>query len=210
MTKSGFTYKFMKNVNSVRSFRKGINEMDYSIGFLHEINQSRTPLVYDFQELFRWLIDLSVIQLLEENKIKKTDFIITENYHTRLRENTAKILIEKINQNFNHKELYKNKKRYFYQNILHDQAQQLANFILDKQRQLELNVPNIKLERNDDIEIKEKILNMTPQQRKKYDINKSTLWYMRKNITQKRRISIYSKVKNKIQEKSIPNMSPKA
>ncbi|MDH3766006.1 MAG: CRISPR-associated endonuclease Cas1, partial [Nitrosopumilus sp.] len=59
--------------------RKIINSvgLDYSIGFLHEINQSRTPLVYDIQELFRWLIDLSVIQLLEEKKIIKSDFIIT-------------------------------------------------------------------------------------------------------------------------------------
>ena len=33
--------------------RKSINGMglDYSIGFLHEVNQSRTPLVYDIQEL---------------------------------------------------------------------------------------------------------------------------------------------------------------
>ena len=52
--------------------RKAINGigLDYSIGFLHEINQSRTPLVYDVQELFRWFIDISVIQLLEEKKIK--------------------------------------------------------------------------------------------------------------------------------------------
>lgn len=83
--------------------RKGINSvgLDYSIGFLHEINQSRTPLVYDIQELFRWLIDVSVIQLLEEKKTKKSDFIITENYHTRLGEDIAKLLIEKINSNFN-------------------------------------------------------------------------------------------------------------
>ena len=77
--------------------RKAINSvgLDYSIGFLHEINQSRTPLVYDIQELLRWLIDISVIQLLEEKKIKKSNFIITENYHTRLGEKIAKLLIEK-------------------------------------------------------------------------------------------------------------------
>jgi len=192
--------------------RKTVNSvgLDYSVGFLHEINQSHTPLVYDLQELFRWLIDLSVIELLEEGKIKKSDFIITENYHTRLRENTAKMLIEKITQNFNHKELYKNNKRYSYQNILHNQTQQLVNFILGKQKQLELNIPKIKLERNDDVEIKEKILNMTPQQRKEYGINTSTLWYMKKNIVEKKKINIYGKVKNKIQEKSIPNMSTKA
>ena len=191
--------------------RKTINSvgLDYSIGFLHEINQSHTPLVYDLQELFRWLIDLSVIELLEERKIRKSDFIITENYHTRLREHTAKMLIEKINHNFNHKELYKNNKRYSYQNILHDQVQHLANFILGKQKQLEFYIPKIKLERNDDVEIKEKILSMTPQQRKELGINKSTLWYLKNNLTKGKKVVIYDKIKTKL-ENGIPNVSPKA
>ena len=110
--------------------RKAINSigLDYSIGFLHEINQSRTPLVYDVQELFRWLIDISVIQLLEDKILKKSDFIITENYHTRLGENVAKLLIEKINSNFNARYNYKKGKHYSYQIILQDNLQQLANF----------------------------------------------------------------------------------
>jgi len=53
---------------------------------------------YDIQELFRWIIDVLAVQLLEERKIKKSDFIITENYHIRLDEDVAKLLIEKINQ----------------------------------------------------------------------------------------------------------------
>ena len=42
-----------------------------------------------------------MIQLLEERKLKKSDFIVTENYNIRLRESTAKALIEKIRLNFN-------------------------------------------------------------------------------------------------------------
>ena len=118
--------------------RKAINGigLDYSIGFLHEINQSRTPLVYDIQELFRWLIDVSVIQLLEEKKNKKSDFIITENYHTRLGEDVAKRLIEKINSNFNARYNYKNDKNYSYQIILQDKLQQLSNFIVEKKERI--------------------------------------------------------------------------
>jgi CRISPR-associated protein Cas1 len=41
-----------------------------------------------------------MIQLLEEKKSKKSDYIITENYHTRLRENAVRLLIKKINLNF--------------------------------------------------------------------------------------------------------------
>ena len=158
--------------------------MDYSIGFLHEINQSRTPLVYDIQELFRWIIDISVIQLLEEKKIKKSDFIITENYHIRLGEDVAKLLIEKINSNFNARYNYKNGKQYSYQIILQDNLQQLANSITEKKKEFEFIIPKMKLNRNDNIELREKILRMTPEDMKKLRINKSTLWYVRKKLSE--------------------------
>jgi len=181
--------------------RKGINSvgLDYSIGFLHEINQSRTPLVYDIQELFRWLIDVSVIQLLEEKKIKKSDFIITENYHTRLGESVAKLLLEKINSNFNAKYNHKNGKNYSYQIILQDNIQQFTNFIVDKKKEFEYVIPKIKLNRNDELELREKILNMNPDQRKKLGINKSTLWYIKKNLTEGKTSKIHKKVVLKIQ-----------
>ena len=75
--------------------RKDVNSigLDPSISFLHELSNSRASLVYDVQELYRWLVDLSVTQLLEEKKLKKADFIVTESYNIRLRENTAKALM---------------------------------------------------------------------------------------------------------------------
>ena len=181
--------------------RKGINGigLDYSIGFLHEINQSRTPLVYDVQELFRWLIDVSVIQLLEEKKIKKSDFIITENYHTRLGEDVAKRLIEKINSNFNSRYNYKNGKNYSYQSILQDSLQQLANFIVEKKKEFDFVIPKMKLNRNDDLELKENILKMTVEERKQLGINKSTLWYIKKNLSEGKTPKIYDKILLKIQ-----------
>jgi len=180
--------------------RKGINAtgLDYSIGFLHEINQSRTPLVYDIQELFRWLIDVSVIQLLEEKKIKKSGFIITENYHMRLGESIAKKLIEKINSNFNSKYNYKNNKQYSYQIILQDNLQQLSNFIVDKEKEFDFSIPKIKLNRNDDVELRGKILKMTAKERERLGINKSTLWYIKKNLSEGKTPKIYQKILLKI------------
>ena len=180
--------------------RKGINAvgLDYSVGFLHEINQSRTPLVYDIQELFRWLIDISVIQLLEEKKVKKSDFIITENYHMRLGEDVAKLLIEKINSNFNARYNYKNGKNYSYQIILQDNLQQLANFIMEKKKEFEFVIPKMRLNGLDDLELKKKILNMTSEERKRLDINKSTLWYIKKNLAKGKAHTIYNKISTKI------------
>ena len=164
----------------------------------HQINQSRTPLVYDVQELFRWLIDISGIQLLEEKKIKKSDFIITENYHTRLGEEVAKMLIEKINSNFNAKHNYKNGKNYSYQIILQDNLQQLSNFIVDKKKEFDFVIPKLKLNRNDNLELRDKILNMTSDERKKLGINKSTLWYIKRNLSEGKTPKIYDKILTRI------------
>lgn len=179
--------------------RKAVNAsgLDYSIGFLHEIFQGKTPLAYDIQELFRWMVDYSLIQLLESYSLKKSDFITTENYHIRLRENIAKLLIEKIRANFNRKAPYKGK-NYTYQNILYDNVQQLANFVSDRRKDLEFVIPKLTIDKNDSLELREKILKMTPEERKRLGINKSTLWYMKKNIADGKNIKIYDKILSKL------------
>jgi CRISPR-associated protein Cas1 len=173
--------------------------LDSQIGFLHETLSSRTPLVYDLQELFRWLIDLSVIQLLEDNNLKKSDFILTENYHIRLKPDTAKLLVEKIKSNFNGKVSYR-KKNFAYQNILYDNVSQLAQYIADKKKSIEFVVPHIEINRDDNLLIREKILSMSAEERKKLGINKSTLWYLKKNVSSKDKIKIYDKVLYKLGE----------
>jgi CRISPR-associated protein Cas1 len=39
---------------------------------------------------------------------------------------------------------------------------------------------------------------MTPEQRKELGINKSTLWYIRKNLREGKKVKLYDKVKAKI------------
>ena len=57
-----YSYALLESID-----RKYVNAigLEHSIGFLHEIAKSKMPLVYDIQELFRWVSDLSVIKLLE-------------------------------------------------------------------------------------------------------------------------------------------------
>lgn len=177
--------------------RKGINAigLDISIGFLHELAPSKSPLVYDIQELYRWLVDLSVLQLLEEKQLKKSDFILTENYHLRLKPATAKMLIEKIRLNMDRKVPYRNNKQYAYQSILVDCVQGVANFVIGKRKELEINIPKTKVRRSDPVELRNKILSITATERKRLGINKSTLWYQQKKLAQGKPLKIYGKVR---------------
>ena len=143
--------------------RKDINAvgLDPAIGFLHELDESKEPLVYDMQELFRWVVDLSVIQLLEEKKLKKSDFIVTENYHIRLKEHTAKMLIEKIKLNMNAKAAFKGRNA-AYQTILSGNIHGLAHFVIGKNKTLSFDIPTLAVKRNDNLDIQQRILTMTP------------------------------------------------
>ncbi|MCH8914413.1 MAG: hypothetical protein IIA82_00955 [Thaumarchaeota archaeon] len=136
---------------------------------------------------------------MEQNSLKKSDFIITENYHTRLKESTASLLIDAMRFNFALKVPYKSGKNYQYAVILEDNVQQLAKQILDKTKKFEIVIPEITLARNDVLKLREKIELMTTEERKQLGINKSTLWYLKKNLKNNKSFKIYEKVLTKIQ-----------
>jgi len=108
-------------------------------------------------------------------------------------------LIDKINSNFNAKYNYKNNKQYSYQIILQDNLQQLANFILEKKEQFDFVIPEMNLNRNNNLELREKILNITSEEMKGLGINKSTLWHIKKNLNEGKTFKIYEKLFLKIQ-----------
>ena len=63
--------------------------LEPAVGFLHEFSdyQTKESLVYDLEELFRWLIDLTVIQAFESGKLNAYSFYFTEQeyrYHFEL------------------------------------------------------------------------------------------------------------------------------
>jgi CRISPR-associated protein Cas1 len=108
------------------------------------------------------------------------------------------MLVEKISLNFNRTTNYKGK-NHTYQSILLDNIQQLANFVIGKRRELQFVIPTTKIETNYAIELRQRILEMSPVERKKLGINKSTLWYQKKHLIETKRIKIYNKVYSKLE-----------
>jgi len=72
------------------------------------------------------------------------------------------------------------------------------NFIVDKKKEFDFVIPKTKLSRKDNLEIREKILNMNADERKKLGISKSTLWYIKKNLSEGKTPKIYEKILLKI------------
>src|SRR5580658_8229716 len=103
------------------------------IGFVHEVAHSKLPLAYDLQEPFRWLVDLSVIELLRDAKLdRKRDFIVTENFHIRLRPAAATALIDRFSANMNRK-VSVGGRSFAYETLVSESARKLARSLTDTQ-----------------------------------------------------------------------------
>jgi len=117
--------------------------------------------------LFRYVVDCSVIELLE-TKLKKSDFITTENYHIKLKPNTAKLLIEKIKNNFNQRYEFKNK-QHTLENIMFENIRELSRYVMGNMKQLEFTIPDMEIKRNDNSLIREKIMSIDPKKKERVE-----------------------------------------
>jgi len=112
------------------------NGLDPYVGFLHEAAPYKAPLIYDLQEPFRWLVDVAVLRALENKEFKKSDFVLTENYNLRLKPQSTRRLIEKVNAEFISKVEYKGKS-WEWSGIIQQKAGELSDFLKRKKRTLD-------------------------------------------------------------------------
>jgi CRISPR-associated protein Cas1 len=81
---------------------------------------------------------------------------------------------------------------------MYENVMLLANYIIGKSNKLQFNVPEFEIKREDNTNIRSKVLSLTPEDRKRLGINKSTLWYMQKHIKEGKRIILKKKTMKKL------------
>jgi len=69
---------------------------------------------------------------------------------------------------------------------------------MEKKKEFKFIIPKMKLNRNNSVELRDKILSITQNERKRLGINKSTLWYVKNNLRDKKNVKIYSKILTKL------------
>ena len=71
---------------------------------------------------------------------------------------------------------------------------------MQTKKTIEFDVPHVEINRDDNLFLRERIMSLSPEERKKLGINKSTLWYLKKNVSSKDKIKIYDKILDKIKD----------
>jgi CRISP-associated protein Cas1 len=168
------------------------------IGFLHETAASKLPLVYDLQEPFRWLVDLSVIETIAGRQLDRAkDFITTENYHVRLRPRAIGLLSGRLSENFNRAVPFGGKRRTF-DAILFETARRLARHLLGKAKRLDLDFPFGAFDGALDTEAAETISAFTYADARRLGISKAGLFYMKRRAAEGKPLRLYAKVARKL------------
>ena len=173
--------------------------LDAHIGFLHEAHIGKNSLAYDMQEPFRFLIDLAVIDLIENDKMEKKDFVRTESFTLRLRASGAQKVTQSVNtwlekiNNYQEKEI-----SYSYLILL--KTRDLAHFLTGKKLNFTLITSKLTVKRQDTDDVRRKILNVSYADWCKKGFSKGTLHYMKKNAEGNKPFTLNKHVRERLDQ----------
>ena len=171
------------------------------IGFVHEAAPSKLPLAYDLQEPFRWLVDLSVLEVIRDGKLdRKRDFVVTENYHVRLRPTAANALIERLSANMNRKVSLEGRS-FAYETLIFEWARKLARHLTAPKGSFGLSYPFAVGESGHVApELKDRVASLTFAEGRKMGLSKAGLWDMKRRAGEGKPLRLYSTVRRRVEE----------
>jgi CRISPR-associated protein Cas1 len=174
--------------------------LESSVGFLHDFSdyQTKQSLVYDLEEPFRWLVDLSVIQAFESKILELHDFYFTgDDYRYRFEAQAKRRFIEVLRERFNYGVRYKGCVMK-WDTMIEEKTSELAKYLIHRSGTVGFSEPSPVLERTDGRVVREAILSMTPSEARRRGIGKSTFYYLRKNAKAENSFTIHRKVSGKL------------
>ena len=96
--------------------------------------------------------------------------------HYLFKTKTAKLLIEKIKNNFNQRYEFRNK-QYALENMMFENIRELRRYITGNSKSLEFTIPDIEIKKTIIPRSEIRSCQLILKKRKELKINKSILWY---------------------------------
>ncbi len=182
--------------------RRAINAvgLEPSAGFLHEFSdyQTKQSLVYDLEEPFRWLADVSVIQAFESGVLDLTDFYFTgDDYRYRFEPEAKHRFIGTLRARFNSGVHY-NGRFLKWDTIVQEKTSELTRYLSGRSRRLDFVEPAPILKSMTNRPVREMILRISQSEARRRGIGKSTLHYLRKRTKNCSSFRVYQNVRRRL------------
>jgi len=173
--------------------------LDVSLGYLHEDKPATTPLLYDLQEPYRFLVDYVVLKMVLSRTFSWNDFYFTShNFQLRIKPLLLDRYLGLLHDEFNSGVLYDGD-RLQWDTLILRKCQELAKFLVGKTNRFELVTPEPVLVREDTRAVRNRIRSLTASEAAKLGIGKSTLHYLRRNARNDGPFKVYGKTVQKLE-----------
>ena len=139
-----------------------------------------------------------MVDAFESKALDLHDFYFTgDDYRYRFEAIAKQRFIDLVRERFNAGISYKGW-LLKWDTVIEQKTSELGRFLTGKACRLDFEEPTPKLDRQDDRELRAKILSLTASQAKRIGIEKSTLHYLRKKASAERTFKTYEKIGKKI------------
>jgi len=149
-------------------------------------------------EPFRWLVDLVVFQGFESEVLDWRSFYFTaDDYRYRFTHEAKKRFVGALRERFHAGVSYRGRVLK-WDTVIQQKTVELARYFKSSAGELDFTEPAPTLEREDNRELRERILSLSQSEAERIGIGKSELHYLRRKAGNRERFKLYSKVKEKI------------
>jgi len=155
--------------------------LEQSVGFLHETSgyQTKQSLVYDLEEPFRWIADVTVMEAFESRVLDLPDFyFIGDDYRYRFESEAKQRFLDLLRERFNASVRY-NARMLKWDTVIEQKTVELGRYLTDRSGKLDFSGPSPNLRRVDDKYLRRRILSLAQSEVRKSGIGKSTFHYLR-------------------------------
>jgi len=172
------------------------------VEFLQEFSkyQTKESLVYDLQEPFRWIADVTVMDAFESGMLDLPDFHFTgDDYRYHFEPEAKERFLDLLRERFNSGVKYKGR-ALKWDTVIEQKTAELGRYLVGRSGILDMSLPSPQLVRTDSRELRERILRLPGSEARRMGIGKSTLHYLRKNARNRNAFKTYNKIRRKLIE----------
>ena len=129
--------------------------LEPSVGFLHDTSdyQTKQSFVYDLQEPFRWIADVTVMEAFESGVLDMPDFYFTgDDYRFRFEPEAKERFLDLLRERFNSGVRYKGRVLK-WDTVIEQKTTELGRYLVGKSRNLDFSEPSPTLGRMDGREL---------------------------------------------------------
>ena len=175
--------------------------LEPAVGFLHEFSnyQTKQSFVYDLEEPFRWLVDVTVTDVFESDSLNVHNFYFTgDDYRYRIDADARARFIDLLRVQFNSTVNYRGGELK-WDTVIEQKATELSHFLIGSSDKVDFSQPIPNLERSDSLNVRRRILSLTQEDAGRIGVGKSTLHYLRKHARDERSFRVNRKVMERIE-----------